>query len=199
MDYFCHPTSVVDAGATVGKNTHIWHFSHLSAGAVVGEDCSIGQGCFIADNAVLGRGVRLQNHVSVYSGVCLEDGVFVGPGAVFTNVRTPRAFVSRKDSFIPTTVKAGASIGGGAVILCGITVGRYALVGAGAVVTRSLPDYAVAVGNPARICARACRCGAVVRTLTLRRCPECQRELPPVDFTLDDTPHQRGDSPCAMR
>ena len=152
MDYFCHPTSVVDAGATVGKNTHIWHFSHLSAGAVVGEDCSIGQGCFIADNAVLGRGVRLQNHVSVYSGVCLEDGVFVGPGAVFTNVRTPRAFVSRAKLY-PHHCQGRSQHRGRAVILCGITWGACA-GGQGAVVTRSPPDYAVAVGNPARICAR---------------------------------------------
>ena len=148
--YFVHPSSFVDEDATIGHGTKIWHFCHVFPGASIGQNCVIGQGCSIASRAVLGNGVKLQNGVSVYDGVVLEDGVFCGPHMVFTNVLNPRAFVEKKSEFRPTRVGQGATIGAGAVIVCGNTIGEYAMVGAGAVVTRDVPAYALVYGNPAR-------------------------------------------------
>ena len=192
MDYQVHPSAIVEEGAVIGRGSRIWHFCHVMPGAVIGEGCSIGQNCFVADGAVLENGVKIQNNVSVYGGVTLRERVFIGPGVLFTNIKTPRAFIDRRDAYLPTTVLPGASIGGGAVILCGVTIGRYALVGAGAVVTGDLPDYAVALGNPARIYGRACRCGAALRRDT-RHCPICGLFLPPVDFSWEEA------TPCATR
>ncbi len=145
-----HPSAIVDAGAELGAGSRVWHFSHIAAGAVVGEGCTIGQNCYLAPTARLGNGVKLQNNVSVYDGVFLEDDVFCGPSAVFTNVINPRAFVSRKHEYRTTRVQRGATIGANATVLCGVTLGEYCLVGAGAVVTADVPPFALVTGVPAR-------------------------------------------------
>ncbi|MDR0507879.1 MAG: N-acetyltransferase [Dysgonamonadaceae bacterium] len=149
-DYQAHPTAVIDNGCSIGKGTKIWHFSHIMQGAVVGENCNIGQNVVISPQAVLGNNVKVQNNVSVYTGVVCEDDVFLGPSCVFTNVINPRSFISRKEEFKPTLVKKGASIGANATIICGITIGEYAMIGAGAVVVKDVPAYALTVGNPAK-------------------------------------------------
>lgn len=149
-NYFAHETAVLDEGCRIGDGTRIWHFTHVMAGAVVGKNCMLGQNVMVANRVTLGDNVKIQNNVSVYEGVTCEDNVFLGPSAVFTNVINPRAFIKRKHEFRPTLVKEGASIGANATIVCGHTIGRYALVGAGAVVTHDVPDYALVTGNPAR-------------------------------------------------
>ena len=149
-EFQAHETAVIDAGCRIGRGTVVWHFSHLMPGCIVGERCSIGQNVVISPGVVLGNGVKVQNNVSVYTGVTCEDDVFLGPSCVFTNVINPRSAVPRKDEFRPTRVKRGASIGANATIVCGHTIGAYALIGAGAVVTRDVPPYALVVGNPAR-------------------------------------------------
>lgn len=145
-----HSSAVVELPALIGARTRIWHFVHVMAGARIGEDCSLGQGCHVGSAAIIGRGVRLQNGVSVFDGVTLEDGVFCGPGAVFTNVRYPRAHVSRRDEYEKTLVRRGATIGANATVLPGVTIGCFALVGAGAVVTRDVAAFALVLGSPAR-------------------------------------------------
>jgi UDP-2-acetamido-3-amino-2,3-dideoxy-glucuronate N-acetyltransferase len=145
-----HPTAVVDAGAQIGEGTRIWHYSHVMPRAVIGSNCNIGQNVFIDNNAVVGDGVKIQNNVSVYQGVELEEGVFVGPSAVFTNVVNPRSFIERKTEFKKILIKKGATIGANATIVCGISIGEYALIGAGAVVTKDVPAYGLMMGNPAR-------------------------------------------------
>ncbi|HWA03010.1 MAG TPA: DapH/DapD/GlmU-related protein [Rhizomicrobium sp.] len=147
--YYRHPTAIVDDGAEVGRDTRIWHFAHVLGGSRIGERCVIGQNVMIGPNARVGNGCKIQNNVSVYEGVTLEDDVFCGPSMVFTNVLLPRAFVNRRNEFLPTLVRRGASIGANATIVCGNTVGRYAMVGAGAVVTRDVGDYALVIGAPA--------------------------------------------------
>jgi len=147
---FIHPSAIVDPGATIGEGAKIWHFCHVSPGAVIGENCVLGQNVFVASGVTLGRGVKVQNNVSLYTGVVCEDDVFLGPSMVFTNVINPRSFVERKSEFRQTLVKRGASIGANATIVCGSTLGAYCLVGAGAVVTRDVPDYALVTGIPAR-------------------------------------------------
>jgi UDP-2-acetamido-3-amino-2,3-dideoxy-glucuronate N-acetyltransferase len=154
-----HETAVIDAGSRIGEGTRIWHFTHIMPGAVIGKDCTIGQNVFVGDGAILGDGVKVQNNVSVYGGVTCEDEVFLGPGCVFTNVINPRSAVCRKDEFLPTLIKRGATIGANATIICGCTVGEYAFVGAGTVVTRDVPPYALVVGNPARSIGRVNRLG----------------------------------------
>jgi UDP-2-acetamido-3-amino-2,3-dideoxy-glucuronate N-acetyltransferase len=149
----------VDRGARVGAGTRIWHFSHVMAGASIGQRCMLGQNVFVAGTARIGDGCRIQNNVSVYDGVELGPSVFVGPSAVFTNVRNPRAGVDRHGEFQRTTVGAGATIGANATVMCGVAIGAYALVGAGAVVTRDVPAHAVVVGVPARRSGWICRCG----------------------------------------
>lgn len=147
---FIHPTAVVDAGALIGAGTKIWHFSHVMPRAVIGEGCNIGQNVFIDNDVVIGNGVKIQNNVSVYKGVLVEDDVFLGPSVVFTNVVNPRSFIERKTEFKPTLVRKGASIGANATIICGAEIGAYALVGAGAVVTKNVKSFALVYGNPAR-------------------------------------------------
>ena len=147
---FIHPTAVIDAGAQIGEGTSIWHFCHVMPKAVIGSNCNIGQNVFVDNNAIVGSGVKIQNNVSVYSGVVLKDDVFVGPSAVFTNVINPRSFIERKTEFRQIVVKKGATIGANATIVCGISIGEYALIGAGAVVTKNVADYALMMGNPAR-------------------------------------------------
>jgi UDP-2-acetamido-3-amino-2,3-dideoxy-glucuronate N-acetyltransferase len=149
-DVFIHPTAVVDAGAQIGAGTKVWHFTHLMPRCRVGANCILGQNVFIDNDVVIGDGVKIQNNVSVYNGVAIEDGAFIGPSAVFTNVINPRAFMERKQEFKKTVVRTGASIGANATIICGIEIGSYALVGAGAVVTQPVLPFAVVYGNPAR-------------------------------------------------
>ena len=149
-NYFVHESSYVDEGCTIGRGTKIWHFSHIMSGCTIGENCNIGQNVVISPDVVLGRNCKIQNNVSVYTGVRCEDDVFLGPSMVFTNVINPRAAVSRKDEYKPTLIKRGASVGANATIVCGHTLGEYFLIGAGSVVTKDVPAYALMVGNPAR-------------------------------------------------
>lgn len=145
-----HPTAVVDEGCTIGQGTRIWHFSHIMPGCTIGEDCNIGQNVVISPEVVLGRNVKVQNNVSIYSGVTCDDDVFLGPSMVFTNVINPRSAVNRRNQYLRTHVGKGASIGANATIVCGNDIGPFALIGAGAVVTRPVSAYALVVGNPAR-------------------------------------------------
>jgi UDP-2-acetamido-3-amino-2,3-dideoxy-glucuronate N-acetyltransferase len=158
-DYFVHETSIVDDKCEIGKGTKIWHFSHVLSGSKVGEKCNIGQNVVIGPDAIIGNNCKLQNNVSVYKGVTLEDGVFCGPSMVFTNVYNPRAELSKMDQLRPTLVRKGASLGANCTIVCGHTIGRYAFIGAGSVVTKDVPDYALMVGNPARQIGWMCVCG----------------------------------------
>ncbi|MBP5307255.1 MAG: N-acetyltransferase [Paludibacteraceae bacterium] len=150
MAFFKHETAIVDAGAVVGDGTKIWHFSHVMADCVIGDDCNLGQNVVISPKVRLGRGVKVQNNVSVYTGVVCEDDVFLGPSMVFTNVINPRAFISRKEEFRPTILRKGCSVGANATVVCGHEIGAYALVGAGSVVTHDVKPYALVIGNPAR-------------------------------------------------
>lgn len=174
MDYSVHESSYVDEGCEIGEETRIWHFSHIMQGCKIGKRCSIGQNVVISPGVTLGDGVRIQNNVSVFTGVICEDDVFLGPSCVFTNVINPRAFINRKQEFRPTLIKKGASIGANATIVCGHTIGKYAFIGAGAVVTRDVPDYALVYGNPARIHGYVCQCGEqILFTSGFAACPSC--------------------------
>lgn len=148
--YQAHPTAVIDAGCTIGEGTRIWHFSHIMAGCRIGKECNIGQNVVVSPEVVLGNGVKVQNNVSIYTGVICEDDVFLGPSCVFTNVSNPRSAICRKHAYRSTLVEKGATIGANATIVCGHTIGRYALVGAGAVVTKEVLPYALVAGNPSR-------------------------------------------------
>ena len=148
--FFAHETAVIDAGCQIGEGTKIWHFSHIMSHCTIGQQCSIGQNVVISPEVSIGNRVKIQNNVSVYTGVICEDDVFLGPSAVFTNVINPRSAIVRKNEYKPTLVQKGATIGANATIVCGITIGKYAFIGAGAVVTKNIPDYALVVGNPAR-------------------------------------------------
>jgi len=156
--YFAHPTAVVDEPAEIGEGTQIWHFSHIMFGAKIGERCIIGQNVFIGSGVVLGSNIKIQNNVSLYDGVILEDEVFCGPSMVFTNVFNPRSFISRKKEFRKTLARRGATIGANTTIVCGNTIGQYAFIGAGSVVTKDVPDYALVYGNPGRVKGWVCQC-----------------------------------------
>jgi len=171
-EYFKHESAVVDEPCEIGAGTKIWHFSHVMSGARIGERCSLGQNVFVGAAAVIGNRVKVQNNVSVFDAVELEDEVFVGPSAVFTNVITPRAHVSRKDSYLPTLVRRRATIGANATVRCGVTIGEYAFVGAGAVVIDDVKAHALVVGVPARQVGWMCRCGARLPEGTLE-CRGC--------------------------
>ena len=176
-DYFVHESSYVDDGAVVGKETKIWHFSHIMSGAKIGEKCSIGQNVNIGSRAVLGNGVKVQNNVSIYDDVIIEDDVFCGPSCVFTNVINPRSFVKRKDEYKTTLIKKGSSIGANATIVCGVTLGRYSFIGAGSVVTRDVPDYGMVYGTPAKQHGWVCRCGEKLdKSLKCSSCNEKYKE-----------------------
>ncbi len=149
-NYYAHPTAVIDEGCSIGEGTRIWHFCHIMPGCEIGENCNIGQNVVISPEVILGRNVKVQNNVSIYTGVICEDDVFLGPSMVFTNVVNPRSAVNRRGEYLKTIVGKGATIGANATIVCGHNIGKYAFVGAGAVVTREIPDYALVVGNPAR-------------------------------------------------
>lgn len=150
MDHYQHPTAIVDDGATIGENSRIWHFVHVCSGARIGKGVSLGQGVFVGNRVVIGDRCKIQNNVSIYDNVTLAEGVFCGPSMVFTNVHNPRALIERKDEYRDTRVKRGATLGANCTIVCGVTIGEFAFVGAGAVVTRDVPDFALMTGVPAR-------------------------------------------------
>jgi UDP-2-acetamido-3-amino-2,3-dideoxy-glucuronate N-acetyltransferase len=150
MAYYAHPTAVIDDGCEIGEGTKIWHFSHLMTGCKLGRKCNLGQNVVVSPGVILGNNVKVQNNVSIYTGVTCDDDVFLGPSMVFTNVINPRSAVNRRDSYSKTHVGTGASIGANATVVCGHNIGRYAFIGAGAVVTKDVPDYALVIGNPSR-------------------------------------------------
>lgn len=175
--YFIHESSFVDEGVEIGNGTKIWYFCHILSGSKIGKNCIIGQNVTIGPDVKIGNGCKIQNNVSVYKGVVLEDDVFCGPSCVFTNVYNPRAFVERKDEFLPTLVKKGATIGANATIVCGLTIGKYALIGAGAVVKKDVPDYALVAGVPAKQIGWACKCGVPLATFDQKGkviCKNCE-------------------------
>lgn len=175
--YFCHPTSVIDENVSIGEGTKIWHFSHILQDSKIGKNCVIGQNAAIGPGARIGNNVKIQNNVSVYRGVVLEDDVFCGPSCVFTNVYNPRSFIRRMDQLCPTIVKRGATIGANATIICGNTIGEYAFIGAGAVVTKDVPSHALCYGNPARCMGWACECGVKLEFRNNRaECFECKKQ-----------------------
>lgn len=186
-NYFVHESSYLDEGCSIGEGTKIWHFCHIMKDAVIGEACNIGQNVVIAPGVKIGNHVKIQNNVSVYSGVICEDDVFLGPSCVFTNVLNPRSFIERKAEYRLTRVKKGASIGANATIVCGHTIGRYALIGAGAVVTKDIPDYALAYGTPARICGWICQCGEQLEFVNGKAvCPICGKSYQKVGETVKE-------------
>jgi UDP-2-acetamido-3-amino-2,3-dideoxy-glucuronate N-acetyltransferase len=168
LDYFVHESSYVDDGAEIGAGTKIWHFCHIMPHSRIGERCNIGQNVVISPDVIIGNNVKIQNNVSVYTGVIVEDNVFLGPSMVFTNVINPRSHISRKNEYKTTLVRTGASIGANATIVCGVTLGCYSFIGAGAVVTRDVPDYALVYGSPARVRGWMCQCGEAL-TFTEQR------------------------------
>ena len=173
-DYFVHESSFVDDGAKIGAGTKIWHFCHVMPNSEIGEDCSLGQNVVVMPGTKIGTNVKIQNNVSVYEGVILEDDVFCGPSCVFTNVGTPRSHVSRKAEYTETLVKRGSSIGANATIVCGVTLGEYSFIGAGAVVTSDVPAYALMVGVPARRVGWMCNCGERLNTTEVEAvCARC--------------------------
>jgi UDP-2-acetamido-3-amino-2,3-dideoxy-glucuronate N-acetyltransferase len=177
-EYVVHPSSYVDEPCVIGAGTRIWHFSHIMKGCRIGERCNIGQNVVISPEVTIGNNVKIQNNVSVYTGCILEDDVFCGPSMVFTNVTNPRSHVIRRDEYKTTLVRRGASMGANSTVVCGVTIGAYAFVGAGAVVTHDLPDYALVFGNPARIRGWMCACGIKLPFSASAgneagTCPEC--------------------------
>ena len=176
MPFFHHPSAVIDDGAVVGDGTRIWHFCHVSAGARLGARCVLGQNVYVAPTVVLGDGVKVQNNVSLYDGVIVDDYAFLGPSCVFTNVINPRSEVERKQEYRPTRVGRGATIGANATVVCGRAIGDYAFIGAGAVVTRDVPAFALVTGVPARQVGWVCRCGVRLELDgTNARCGDCGR------------------------
>jgi UDP-2-acetamido-3-amino-2,3-dideoxy-glucuronate N-acetyltransferase len=172
-DYFIHQSSYADGNVQIGEGTKIWHFCHIMDGSSIGAHCSIGQNVLIGPDVAIGNRCKLQNNVSVYKGVTLEDDVFCGPSCVFTNVYNPRAFIERKHEFRQTLVKKGATIGANATIICGITIGSYAMIGAGAVVRDDVADYGLVLGVPARQAGWVCQCGVTLKDMTLRGNGSC--------------------------
>lgn len=159
LSYTIHPSAIVDEGANIGCNTKIWHFSHIRSGAQIGSECTLGQNVYVAPSVKIGNHCRIQNNVSLFDGVFLEEKVFIGPSVVFTNVSRPRAHISQHNQFATTSIKKGASIGANATIICGVTIGEWAMVGAGSTVTKNVLPFTLVVGNPARKVAYICKCG----------------------------------------
>lgn len=176
--YFVHESSYIDEPCTIGKETKIWHFSHIMRNCVIGEKCNIGQNVVISPEVILGKNVKIQNNVSVYTGVICEDDVFLGPSCVFTNVINPRSFIERKEEYRKTIIGKGASIGANATIVCGHNIGKYAFVGAGAVVTKDVPDFALVVGNPSKVIGYVCMCGDRLDTSNVDQliCASCGKK-----------------------
>lgn len=188
--YFAHESSYIDEGCEIGEGTKIWHFSHIMKGCKIGKHCNIGQNVVISPDVALGDGCKVQNNVSIYTGVVCEDGVFLGPSCVFTNVINPRAFIERKSEYRKTVLKKGASVGANATIVCGHDIGRYALVGAGAVVTKNVPDYAMVYGCPAEVQGYVCQCGEQIKFSDLRAvCPACGKQywMNETDYTIKES------------
>ncbi|MEN1760779.1 acyltransferase [Anoxynatronum sibiricum] len=175
MNYFVHESSYVDQPCTIGEGTKIWHFCHVMENAVIGNQCNIGQNVVILPGVKLGNNVKIQNNVSVYTGVECEDDVFLGPSMVFTNVINPRSHINRWGEYQKTVVKKGASIGANATVVCGVTIGSYAFIGAGAVVTKDVPDYGLVYGNPAKLMGWVCQCGEKLKHTCI--CNECGSEF----------------------
>jgi len=179
-DYFVHESAYVEEGAIVGEGTKVWHFSHIMSGARIGNNCLLGQNVFIDKRVKIGNNVKIMNNVSVYDLVTIEDNVFCGPSMVFTNVKNPRAEIRRRLSeYLPTAVKRGATIGANTAVVCGNTIGRYAFIGAGSVVTKDIPDYAIAYGNPARVDGWMCECGErldFAPGYAITTCAECNKK-----------------------
>lgn len=184
--YFSHESSYIDEGAEIGEGTNIWHFSHVMPGARIGDHCNIGQNVLVSPDVVIGNNVKIQNNVSLYTGVILEDNVFLGPSMVFTNVINPRSHVNRKNEYKTTLVKEGASIGANATIVCGVTLGKFSFVGAGSVVTKDVPDFALIYGNPATFRGWICECGIRLKNKhdDLYICPSCGKEYVQKDKLL---------------
>lgn len=181
-DYFVHESSYLDRGAEVGNDTRIWHFCHIMGNARIGNYCNIGQNVHIASDVIIGNNVKIQNNISIYTGVIIEDDVFLGPSMVFTNVINPRSHVARKDEYKRTLVKKGASIGANATIVCGVTLGQYAFIGAGTVITHDVPDFALVYGSPARIKGWMCKCGVKLHFVSetnneTATCERCQSQF----------------------
>ncbi|MBR0599529.1 N-acetyltransferase [Clostridiales bacterium BAD-6] len=180
MEYFAHSTAVIDRGAYIGKNTRIWHFSHVSSKVRIGKKCNIGQSVFIDNNTTIGNYCKIQNNVNIYEGVVLEDFVFCGPSMTFTNVKIPRARYPRERGgcyYLKTLVKEGASIGAHVTIVCGVTIGKNALIGSGAVVTKDVPNHAIIVGNPGKQIGWACECGKrLYKTEDVFHCSDCEKK-----------------------
>src|SRR3954464_10576563 len=194
-DHFVHESAYVDAGAVIGNGTKIWHFTHVMPGAVIGERCNLGQNVVVMPGTKIGNNVKIQNNVSIYEGVELEDDVFCGPSCVFTNVMNPRSHVSRKNEYRRTLVRRGSSIGANATIVCGVTLGEYAFIGAGAVVTSDVPAYSLMVGVPARRVGWMCQCGVRLRVEQGRAdCISCGATYQESDGVLRqiDPPHPVG-------
>lgn len=173
MTFTVHPTAIVDEGARIGDGSRIWHWVHVCGGAQIGAGCSLGQGVFVGNDVVIGDRVKIQNNVSVYDAVTIEDEVFCGPSMVFTNVYNPRSAIERKAEYRPTLIRKGATLGANCTIVCGVTVGRFAFVGAGAVVNKDVPDYALMVGVPARRVGWMCECGLQLEGLGSTSCLGC--------------------------
>jgi UDP-2-acetamido-3-amino-2,3-dideoxy-glucuronate N-acetyltransferase len=187
--YYVHESSFLDEPVEIGSGTRIWHFSHIMAHSQIGENCNIGQNVMVSPYVTIGNRVKIQNNVSLYTGLTIEDDVFLGPSCVFTNVINPRSFIERKAEYKNTIVHKGASIGANATIICGHNIGRYALVGAGSVITKDVPDFALVVGNPGRILGYICVCGErlIQKEENLWQCPICtQRYKKNVDGILED-------------
>ncbi len=201
---YIHPTAVVEEGASIGEGTKIWHFAHVRSGAVIGRNCVIGKCVYVDTGVKIGNGVKIQNFSSVYRGVTIEDDVFIGPLVTFTNDKYPRAF-SRDWKVIPTLVKKGASIGAGSVIVCGVTLGEYCMVGAGSVVTRDVPPYALVYGNPARVVGFVCICGFPLKKVEKRGnkpffvCERCGRHLSLKDISVGVLKTNNGDEETSAR
>lgn len=177
-DYFVHESSYIDHGAIIGAGTKIWHFCHIMPDSQIGERCSIGQNVLVASGVTIGNNVKIQNNVSLYTGVIVEDDVFLGPSMVFTNVINPRSHVNRKNEYQTTLIRRGASIGANATVVCGVVLGQYCFVGAGSLVTRDIPDFALVYGNPARLQGWMCQCGTRLEFLSSinpesARCNQC--------------------------
>jgi UDP-2-acetamido-3-amino-2,3-dideoxy-glucuronate N-acetyltransferase len=180
--YFVHKSSFVDEGCLIGEGTKIWHFCHIMSGCVIGQNCNIGQNVVISQGVRLGNNVKIQNNVSVYTGVIAEDNVFIGPSCVFTNVINPRSAICRKSEYMRTVLKEGCSLGANSTIICNRTIGKYAFIGAGSVVSKDVPDYAVVVGNPAKIIGYMCSCGGkLVFKNGIAVCQLCQKSYVIVD------------------
>lgn len=184
MNYFVHESSYIDSGVEIGEGTKIWHFSHIMTGSKIGGDCNIGQNVVIGPDVSIGNRCKIQNNVSIYKGIILEDDVFCGPSMVFTNVYNPRAEFRKMDQIRRTLVKKGATIGANTTIICGIMIGRYAFIGAGAVVTKDVPDYALVKGNPAEPAGWACRCGEKLNNHLI--CGACGRKYMRKDDELKE-------------